>query len=80
MDHILAMKIVNSPKYLLDGLGGILLRELALLANPVEELAASRQFCDNVVFILSLREWAAPNPSVALGESYSPSTRTNQRI
>jgi hypothetical protein len=36
VDHIFAVEIVDGAEHLLDGLGGILLRELALLTDAIE--------------------------------------------
>lgn len=52
VDNILAVKVVNRAKHLLDGLGGILLCELALFADAIKQLATSCQLGDNVVFVL----------------------------
>lgn len=52
VNDVPAMKVIDSVKHLLDRLGGILLRKLALLADPVEELAARGQLGDNVVLVL----------------------------
>ncbi len=46
------MEVVDGVKDLLDGLRSILLRELALLADAVEKLAASGQLSDYVIFVL----------------------------
>lgn len=53
VDNLVPVKEVDSVKDLFDSLGGILLCELALLANPVKELAASGQLGHNVEFVLS---------------------------
>jgi len=53
VDNIVLVKIVYGFKYLFDSLCGILLRELALLTNAIEEFSARREFCDNVVLVLS---------------------------
>src|SRR3569833_235397 len=52
MDDVLGVEIVDGAEHLLDGLRGILLCELALLADPVEQLAARRQLGDDVVLVL----------------------------
>lgn len=52
MHNIIEVKIVNSLKYLAYCLGGVLLGELAVLADPVEEFSASRQLGDYVVLVL----------------------------
>lgn len=46
------MEVVYGIQDLPDGLGGIFLRELALLANPVEQLSAGGQLGDDVVLVL----------------------------
>jgi hypothetical protein len=48
---IVAVEIVDSSKDLLDCLRGVLLGELALLANAVEQLAAGGQLGDDVVLV-----------------------------
>lgn len=52
MNDIVPVQIVYSTHNLFDGLGRILLCELALLANPVKQLSARRKFGDNVVLVL----------------------------
>lgn len=52
MNDIVVVEIVNSLKHLAYSLGSILLREFAVLADPVEEFPSSRQLGDYVVFIL----------------------------
>jgi hypothetical protein len=42
VDDILAVQVIDSPKYLLDSRSSILFCELALLANAVEELTPGR--------------------------------------
>lgn len=54
MDNVLAVKVVDSSKDLLDGLRSILFCEFALLADAIEELAASCQFRHNVILVLFL--------------------------
>jgi hypothetical protein len=46
------MQIVDCFKDLLNCLGGILLRKLALLADAIEQFATGSELRDNVVFIL----------------------------
>ncbi len=46
------MEVVDGAEYLLDGLGGVFLGELALLADAVEQLAARGQLRDYVEFVL----------------------------
>lgn len=53
MNDVLAVKIVHRSKHLFDGLRSVFLREFALLANAVEQLAPGRQLRDDVVFVLS---------------------------
>jgi hypothetical protein len=52
MDDIVVVEIVDGVEDLTDRLGRVLLRELALLADPVEQLSARRQLGDDVVFVL----------------------------
>ena len=52
MDYVVVVEVVYGFKDLLDGLGSILLRELSVLADPVEQLAASRKLCHDVVLVL----------------------------
>lgn len=52
VDDLVLVEIVDSGKDLLDSLGGVLLGELALLADAVEKLSACRQLGDNVELIL----------------------------
>lgn len=53
MYNIVYVKVVDCTENLLDGLRRILFCELALLANAIEQLAASSKFRDNVVFVLA---------------------------
>jgi hypothetical protein len=52
VDNVLLVEIVDGIQYLTDGLRRVFLRELAVVANPVEQLAAGCQLCDNVEFVL----------------------------
>lgn len=52
MNNIIAVKVVDGTQNLLNGLGGVLLGELPLLANAIEQLAASSEFRDNIVLVL----------------------------
>ena len=52
VDNIFPVQVVDRIQNLLDGLRGVLLRELALLADPVEQLAACGQLGDDVVLVL----------------------------
>jgi hypothetical protein len=52
VDDIVVVEIVDGVEDLTDRLGRILLRELALFADPVEQLSARRQLGDDVVFVL----------------------------
>lgn len=51
VDDIVAVQVVDSGQDLLNSLGGILLRELALFANAIEQLSASSELRYNVVFV-----------------------------
>jgi hypothetical protein len=52
MHNVLVVQVVDCFEYLLDRLGGILLCELSLVANPVEELAAGGKLGDDIVLVL----------------------------
>jgi hypothetical protein len=52
MDDIVLVQVVDGAQDLLEGLGGVLLGELAALADAVEQLAAGRQFGDDVELVL----------------------------
>ena len=52
MHDIVLVEIVHRLEDLLDGLGCILFSESALLANAIEEFAASRKFRDDVELFL----------------------------
>jgi hypothetical protein len=74
VDNVVLVEVVDSVKDLSDRLGGVLFRELALLANAVEQLATCGQLGNNIVFIL-----AAVSPRARLWEAAcSPSTRTSR--
>lgn len=53
VDDVAFVKIVNCFEDLLDGLGGIFLRELALVANAVEQLSTRSKLGHNVEFVLA---------------------------
>lgn len=57
MDNVLVVQVVDCLEYLLDRLRGILFRELALVANPVEELSTRCQLRHNIVFVLETSTW-----------------------
>jgi hypothetical protein len=46
------MQVIDSFENLLDRLRCVLLRELALVANPVEQLASCSELGDDVIFVL----------------------------
>lgn len=52
VDDVVLVQVVDGAEYLLDCLRGILLSELALLANSIEQLAACSQLGDNVELVL----------------------------
>jgi hypothetical protein len=52
VDDVVLVQIVDGVQNLFDGLGCVLFGELALLADPVEQLSSRRKFSDNVVFVL----------------------------
>lgn len=52
VDDIILVEVVDGVEHLPDGLGGVLLGELALLADAVEELPARRQLGDDVILVL----------------------------
>lgn len=54
MDNIALVQIVDCIEDLTDGLRRILLCELAVFANPVEQLPTSGELGDNVEFVLDL--------------------------
>lgn len=53
MNNVALVEIVDSLKHLPNRLRGVFLRELAIVANPVKQLAAHGQVGDNVEFILA---------------------------
>lgn len=52
VDNVLVMEIVHGLQNLFDRLRGILLSELALVANPIEQLPTSSKLSDDVEFVL----------------------------
>lgn len=52
MDDIVIVKVIDSRKNLADGLRGVLLRKLAVLADPIKQFSTSSKLSDDVVFIL----------------------------
>jgi hypothetical protein len=59
MDDVVLVEIVDGSQDLLDGLRGVLLGELALFANTIEELSASRELGHNVKLVLLRRRRSA---------------------
>lgn len=59
VNNSLLVEIGNGLKNLAHNLGGVLLRELSVFADPVKELSASSQLRDDVVFVLknSVRQY-----------------------
>ena len=51
MNNVVVVQIIDGFQHLSNGLGSVLLRELALLTNPVEQLSACRELGDDVVFV-----------------------------
>ena len=62
MDNIVLVQVVDRAQNLLDGLRSVFLGELALVANPVEQLSSSRELCDNVVLVLKRRRPISSQP------------------
>ena len=54
MNDVVLVQVVDSLKDLPNGLGCILFREFALLANAIKQLAARGELSDDVVFVLRL--------------------------
>ena len=54
MNDIVPVQVVDGLEDLLDGLGGILLGELSLLADTVEQLTACGKLCDDVELVLHI--------------------------
>lgn len=52
MDDVVLVEVVDGVENLLDGLGGILLGELALVADSIEQFAAGSKLGDNVELVL----------------------------
>lgn len=52
MDDVILVQVVNGVKNLLDSLRGILLGELAPVADTIEKLSSCGQLSDNVEFVL----------------------------
>lgn len=52
VDNLVGVEEVDGVKDLLDSLGGILLSELALLANPVKELTTGGELGYDVELVL----------------------------
>jgi hypothetical protein len=53
MDNVPFVQVIDGVENLPNGLGCILLGKLAVLADPIEQFAASRKLRDNVEFVLS---------------------------
>jgi hypothetical protein len=73
VDDIVVVEVIHSVEHLPNCLSSILLRELALVADAVEQLAAGCQLGYNVVFVL-------PCSARDKGEHmqlHPPSTRTS---
>lgn len=52
VDNVVLVQVVDCTEDLFDGLGGILLGELPLLADTIEELTARSELSDDVEFVL----------------------------
>ncbi len=84
MDDIVLVQVVDGVEDLLERLGGILLGELAALADAVEQLAAGRQLGDDVELVLdtgrciSLR-LPPVSPRVLRKDGSLPWTRTSRQ-
>lgn len=53
MDDVVPMQVVDCFEHLLDGLRRVLLGKPSLVANPIEQLSACGQLCDDVVLVLA---------------------------
>ena len=73
MNDIVVVEVVDGVEHLPNRLGSVLFCEFALVANPVEQLAAGRQLSHNVVFVLS----CSARASYGIVEMHPPSTRTS---
>ena len=52
VDHVVVVQVVDGAEDLLDGLRGILLRELALVTDAVEEFSSRGQLRHDVELVL----------------------------
>lgn len=52
MNDLVSVEEVDCKKDLLDGLGGIFLSELSLLADTIKELSTGSKLRDNVKLVL----------------------------
>lgn len=52
VNHVVVMKVVDGFEDLLDRLGSIFLRKLAVFADPVKQLSPGRQLGDYIIFVL----------------------------
>lgn len=52
VDDLVLVQEIDCKQDLLDSFGGILLGELALLADTIEELTAGRELCDDIELVL----------------------------
>lgn len=55
VDNVAFMEVVDGTEHLPNRLRGILLREFAVLADPVKEFSTGGQLGDNVIFVLQKR-------------------------
>ena len=74
MNNVVVVQIIDGFQHLSNGLGSVLLRELALFADTVEQLATRGQLGDNVVFVLMASAVVMSDAVLAA----SPSTRTSR--
>lgn len=53
MDNVVLVQVADGFEHFAHHLRGILLRELSILANPVEQLASGSKLGYDVVFVLA---------------------------
>jgi hypothetical protein len=75
VNDVVLVEVVDCIEHLSDRLGGVLFCELALFANAIEELSASRQLGHDIVLVLAGVSVTSPRK---IAVSRIPSTQTNR--
>ena len=73
------MQVIDRLENLANGLRRILLRELAVIANSIEQLSTSSQLCHNVEFVLDSSEPAISGKPPRANTPWTQTSRQRRR-